>query len=426
MKSGGIFISYRRGASGSIVDRINDYLVREFSADAVFMDIDSVGYGAEFPEAIRTSLDKSRTVLAIIGPEWMDPRDPGGPRSPSKWVQMEIESALARRDQGMVVIPVLVGGAQLPKQEDLPPSLNLLPMLNAAEIRQGRDFKNDMALLVRKLPAATRRLQLKPGGSKRVGVVVGAGVVAATVLVAAFMWPKPTPSGAPELLGGATVQPAALADQTSTQTTVAPTPKDQSTGSFRDSSDEISGSAPQDVAKTAPPVAPSLVTQPTTSPAAIPALPQLSAEISGLSVSKTHLNSNNTVVSLKFQLAIKNSSGKDVGVMVYAYDTRRIRFVFSGGGSVTPNFNTSSMSIDVCSEVRSERCSLSKKYTPIVAGQTVDLAFDIRGAVAKPLDERANIEGSGALHISLLVDDGSGKQHIIPLILNGVVDARNY
>ena len=70
--------------------------------------------------------------VAVMGPRWLSARtNDGNPRlyNPTDYVRIEIESALKR---DIRVIPVLVDGASMPRQSDLP--LHALARRNAVEI----------------------------------------------------------------------------------------------------------------------------------------------------------------------------------------------------------------------------------------------------------------------------------------------------
>jgi hypothetical protein len=65
-------------------------------------------------------------LLAMIGPNWpIATNSEGQPRleDPNDWVRTELTAALNR---SIPVIPVLVGGADLPKVETLPNDLKKL------------------------------------------------------------------------------------------------------------------------------------------------------------------------------------------------------------------------------------------------------------------------------------------------------------
>lgn len=128
-----VFISYRRDDAADVAGRIGDHLVQRFGRDRVFMDVDSIGFGADFRHQISHALGESGVLLAIIGDEWLSPRL----SDPDDYVAVEIGAALSR---GTPVVPVLVGGARMPAAADLPPVLADLAYRNAAEVRSGRDF----------------------------------------------------------------------------------------------------------------------------------------------------------------------------------------------------------------------------------------------------------------------------------------------
>jgi hypothetical protein len=79
------------------------------------MDVESIGAGQDFPQVIEKRITNCGTLLAVIGPRWIDillARVPD-----QDFVQEEIACALRN---GMRVIPVLVGGAIMPQAGRLP------------------------------------------------------------------------------------------------------------------------------------------------------------------------------------------------------------------------------------------------------------------------------------------------------------------
>jgi hypothetical protein len=83
----------------------------------------------------------------VIGPQWMSASGPNGRRldDTGDFVRVEIESALAR---GIPVIPLLVGGASLPPDHELPPSLAAITFRNGIRVRPDPDFHRDMDRLI--------------------------------------------------------------------------------------------------------------------------------------------------------------------------------------------------------------------------------------------------------------------------------------
>jgi hypothetical protein len=134
---GKIFISYRREDSATMTGRMYDWLTLRLPKEDVFIDIDSVGYGANFVQRIQETIPKCKAVLVVIGPHWL-----GQDGAVSPYVRMEVEMALSK---GVQVIPVLVDGATMPAPQQLPETMRTLVYLNAASVRTtGRDFQRDM------------------------------------------------------------------------------------------------------------------------------------------------------------------------------------------------------------------------------------------------------------------------------------------
>ena len=135
-----IFLSYRRADSQNVTDRIYDRLVTAFGRDNVFKDVDSIGLGENFRDKIKTAIDRSEVALVVIGKSWLQVRDTSGRRrleNDDDPVRLEIEHSLAR---GLRLIPLIVDGAAVPSQEELPASLRDLANLNGAAVRPDPDF----------------------------------------------------------------------------------------------------------------------------------------------------------------------------------------------------------------------------------------------------------------------------------------------
>jgi hypothetical protein len=147
-----IFISYRRDDSEAMTGRIDDWLARHFGRERVFVDVDSIPLGVDFRKHLEQAVGRSGVLLAIIGQQWLDIRYEAGPKQgqrrlddPADFVRIEIQAALTR---DIPVIPVLVGKATMPREEDLPEGLRPLVYRNAAEVRPGLDFRVHVARLI--------------------------------------------------------------------------------------------------------------------------------------------------------------------------------------------------------------------------------------------------------------------------------------
>ena len=150
---GSLFISYRRSDTADITGRIYDRLVEYFGKQRVFKDVDSIPLGIDFRQHIDAAISESRVAIAVIGKDWLDVRTEAGDRrldDSRDHLRIEVEVALQRN---IPLVPVLVQGASLPTEDDLPQSLRLLAFRNGIEVRPDPDFHGDMDRLIRGINA---------------------------------------------------------------------------------------------------------------------------------------------------------------------------------------------------------------------------------------------------------------------------------
>ena len=148
--SGRIFISYRRQDSAGYTGRLFDRLSNHFGQANIFMDIDTIELGVDFTQKIQEAVTSCDVLLAVIGPIWLTVTDADGqPRlnDPNDFVRLEVLTALER---DIRVIPLLVQGASMPKEKELPKELNSLSRRNGMEIEHA-SFDSDVNLLITKL-----------------------------------------------------------------------------------------------------------------------------------------------------------------------------------------------------------------------------------------------------------------------------------
>jgi hypothetical protein len=146
-----VFISYRRDDSRGITERIYDRLVDHYGEDAIFKDVDSIPKGSDFRQIIKKAVSMCDVLLAVIGDRWLGVIDKTTRRridDKNDFVRIEIEIALQR---GIMVIPVLINGAQMPKATKLPHSLQELAFRNGAVVRHDPDFHRDVNHLIKLL-----------------------------------------------------------------------------------------------------------------------------------------------------------------------------------------------------------------------------------------------------------------------------------
>ena len=150
----GVFLSYRRADTAGHAGRICDDLERHFGTAVVFRDIDSIKVGSDFVAALEEAIANARIVIVLIGDTWLsESAADGSPRldDPEDHVHREVAMALA--EPGLTVVPVLVEGASMPAEQQLPEPLRQLARLQAIEISDSR-WEYDVRRLARVLEAA--------------------------------------------------------------------------------------------------------------------------------------------------------------------------------------------------------------------------------------------------------------------------------
>ncbi len=155
-----IFVNYRREDSSDSAGRLCGELTEQFGRDAVFRDVATLAPGSDFAETIRATIPQAKVVLVVIGKQWLrilrrridDPGD---------LLPTEIETALTHRDR-LLVIPVLVQRATMPKASQLPPSLQALCTVNAIELDDDPRWEFDMRRLVGVIETRVPRLPSAP------------------------------------------------------------------------------------------------------------------------------------------------------------------------------------------------------------------------------------------------------------------------
>ena len=142
----GIFVSYRRDDARQAAGRLADNLAEEFGVERIFRDIETIELGVDFAKALHQALNSCVVMLVLIGRNWLDVRAADGTRrldDPKDWIRQEIVSALQR---DIRVVPVLVDGAALPDEKDLPDDLKSLVRRQALELDDSR-WKGDLQRL---------------------------------------------------------------------------------------------------------------------------------------------------------------------------------------------------------------------------------------------------------------------------------------
>ena len=151
-----VFISYRRNDTRYPADRIYKAFVNVLPKGEVFMDIYSLPLGIDFSDQVRRALEQCDIFLALIGPGWLDAEseDGGGRRLENEddSVRVEVREALERAGS-ILVVPVLIDGARMPRESELPADIAEL-VLKQAVFVEFRNIDTDIARLIASLGLA--------------------------------------------------------------------------------------------------------------------------------------------------------------------------------------------------------------------------------------------------------------------------------
>lgn len=110
------------------------------------MDIDNIPAGHDFVDWIKKEVSQCDLMLAIIGPNWLDMLNRRAGKT-DDFVRIELEAALEQR---IPIIPVLVDGAAVPTEAELPETLKPLARRHAFSIHQDH-FNTDANVLATKI-----------------------------------------------------------------------------------------------------------------------------------------------------------------------------------------------------------------------------------------------------------------------------------
>jgi hypothetical protein len=159
---GRIFISYRREDTAYAAGWLYDRLADRYGAGQVFKDVDSIELGDNFVEVITSAVSSCDVLLALIGPQWLTIPDEHGRRrldSSDDFVRLEIQAALTRK---VLVIPILVDGARMPRAGELPDTLAELVHRQALGLSPAR-FASDTSQLLKVLDKTLGEVQSPAG-----------------------------------------------------------------------------------------------------------------------------------------------------------------------------------------------------------------------------------------------------------------------
>lgn len=136
------FIGYRRPDTAEEAARIRHFLQTCVGADRVFKDKHLLTADGGHVAAARDALEETAIYLALVGRSWT--RDLGDDRC-DHHMTSEIEIALTL--PGVTILPVLVGGADMPAAGEVPAKLAAFTALKPFALRPDPLFRADMEKL---------------------------------------------------------------------------------------------------------------------------------------------------------------------------------------------------------------------------------------------------------------------------------------
>lgn len=154
---GSIFISYRRADSPGFVRALLSDMRNTFGSKQVFLDMEDIAAGSDFPNIIDEAVRNCELLLALIGPNWAELRDEFGQRrieNLNDFVRLELGAALECK---IPIIPVLLENTNMPKADELPDELKLLGTLQGITLTYDR-WDDDIARLF----AAIEKVTVEP------------------------------------------------------------------------------------------------------------------------------------------------------------------------------------------------------------------------------------------------------------------------
>ncbi len=209
-----IFISYRRDDTSGYAGRLYDQVSAHFGEEHVFMDVADIGPGSDFVTVIEQKVGTCDALIALIGKNWLTLKDDQNrPRlgNPEDFVSVEVLAALKRKVE---VIPVLVGGAKMPSQRELPESLQLLSRRQALEISDAR-FTRDVQDLIVALEKGGGEAPLSQRGWLKPAVIATVLLIAAGIGVWLLLRGRSAREGSAAQTATGGAPPAAPSQKTS-------------------------------------------------------------------------------------------------------------------------------------------------------------------------------------------------------------------
>jgi TIR domain-containing protein len=157
----GIYLSYRPEDSYGHVQALLPALRQRFGS-RLTVDPDDLATNPSPSPDIRSLLEPCAVMLAVIGRDWLAVRETAAPKrrfldDSSDGLRRLLAAALTNEE--ILVIPVLVAGASLPRANDLPAELEPIALRQAVQLRGSR-WDVDVERLVRLTESAVARVPI--------------------------------------------------------------------------------------------------------------------------------------------------------------------------------------------------------------------------------------------------------------------------
>ncbi len=180
-----VFICYRREDTASAAGRVYDRLCQLLSKSNVFFDVSTIAGGEDFEARIESEIRRSDAVLMFIGQNWLSQDSSGVARiwDPKDYVHVEVRAALER---GVLVLPVLVGGAPMPKPELLPEDIRAVATRNALPLRHD-SFDDDTETILSAILGASAKARTWESNSRPILRIGRAAAGALLALIGLLM-----------------------------------------------------------------------------------------------------------------------------------------------------------------------------------------------------------------------------------------------
>jgi hypothetical protein len=127
-----VFLSYRRSDTGGEAGRLTDTFQQKLGDEFTFRDVSSIPPGKQSQSFLQSELAAAKTVLVLIGPDWLAELRKRFTQSQVDYVRLEVSAALAARKR---IIPILLKGAAPPTAQDLPEDIDSLAKYQAMTLR---------------------------------------------------------------------------------------------------------------------------------------------------------------------------------------------------------------------------------------------------------------------------------------------------